>query len=96
MTLSKDELASGLEDRRWLIWVLFERSLIYHEISGVTKGFTTEAGAPALRLSLLVIGVTGEEDIQSSDDELVEIGELENTISAGGLLADLEYIQSRN
>jgi len=73
MTLTKDELASGLETRKYIIWVLLERSLIqilYGKISGTTKDFMAETDVPALKLTFLVAGVDQKEQIQDCDDEV--------------------------
>jgi len=72
MPLTKHELASGLETRKCIIWIVFERSLtrvIYGKIPGITKSFTTETDVPALKLSFLVAGIAKEEKIQDSYDE---------------------------
>jgi len=43
---------------------------------GIMKGFTSEAEAPALRLSLMIIDVPKEEMFgeDTNDDEIVQIG----------------------
>ena len=77
MPLTKHELASGLETRKCIIWIVFERSLtrvIYGKIPGITKSFTTETDVPALKPSFLVADIA-QEEIQNSDDE--KLGKLE-------------------
>jgi len=69
VTLTRDELASGLEDRRCHMG-LPKPSLIilpYGKISGITKSFTCTAGAPALVLTFRVTGIPREEHIREKN-----------------------------
>ena len=79
MTLTKDELTSGLETRKCIIWIVFERLLtriMHGKISGITKSFTDEADTPALNLTFLVTGIAQEEQIQDTYDEVLGKPEL--------------------
>lgn len=79
MTLTRDELASGLEDRKYNLGFT-KRSLtqiLYGEISGITKGLTLAEGVPALTLTFLVMGIPREEYIQGSD-KFSAVGKLES------------------
>jgi len=74
MILTKDELASGLETRKYIILFFLEKSLIRilcRKISGMTKNFMTETDVPALKLTFLVAGTVRQEQIQDSDDEVL-------------------------
>ena len=95
MTLTKDELTSGLETRKCIIWIVFERLLtriMHGKISGITKSFTTETDVPALKLSFLVAGIAKEEKIQDSYDE--GLGKLERGLQRK--LPVLNDMQLRN
>jgi len=50
------------------------RTITHSSSTGITQNFTTEADVPALKLSF---GVLQEEQIQDSDDEVLDLSKLE-------------------
>jgi len=79
ITLTRDELASGLETRKCIIWVLLEQLLSgvrYGKLSEITKTFTSAAGVPALKLLFLVTKIPPGEHIKDRENETSEIGKL--------------------
>jgi len=80
VTLTREELSSGLEDRKYdgiIIWdCLNDTQIPYGKFSGIAKGLTSVEGVPALTVSFLVTGIPQEEDLQDSN-ELSAVGKLE-------------------
>lgn len=69
--LTRDELASRLETRKRIIWVLLEQLLSgvrYGKLSETTKTFTSAAGVPALKLTFLVTEIPPEEHIKDGEN----------------------------
>jgi len=56
---------------------LLERSQIpYGKVSEITKGLSSPADVPELRLTFLIAGIPREEHVQETD-ELTAVGKLE-------------------
>jgi len=79
ITLTRDELASRLETRKCIVWVLLEQSLSgvrYGKSTEITETFTSAAGVPALKLTFLVTEIPPEEHTKDGENETSEIGKL--------------------